>query len=102
MSYEESSLATPSFQTTGEQDQGLKSLIRMIEEIHATTVRGMPASAELREAAQRVVEIRYKEGASWNDLSEAIFNLANVVAAANAADDLINECRNAPMGEVTS
>ncbi len=51
----------------------------MVREIHETVVKGKPASDDLLAAAQNVVEVRYRGGGEWEELSEAILNLANVL-----------------------
>jgi hypothetical protein len=54
------------------------SVVTWIKEIHETVVKGKPAQDELWRAAKRVVDERYK-GKEWDDLSEAILELANVL-----------------------
>jgi len=51
----------------------------MIKEIHETVVKGKPANDDLLRAAENVVEVRYRGGGEWEELSEAILNLANVL-----------------------
>ena len=49
-----------------------------IDEIYKTIVKGHPSSEELVKAAQKVVSIRFSS-AGWEELSDAITDLANVI-----------------------
>ncbi len=52
---------------------------KQLAEIHAAVVHGLPASEALVAAARNVVETRYQERRSWEELSEAIRVLAEVL-----------------------
>ena len=49
-----------------------------IDEIYKTIVKGHPSSEELLKAAKKVVFIRFSS-AEWEELSDAITDLANVI-----------------------
>ncbi len=52
----------------------------MIQEIHATIVKGAPADDKLRAAARAVVDARYYNGDDgWHVLKEAIGQLEALV-----------------------
>ena len=53
---------------------------RLLREIHATVVRGMPSDARMRNAAQEVVAARYDtRDDAWDRLKNAIADLASVL-----------------------
>jgi hypothetical protein len=60
-------------------DRRLIALEKQVKEIHETVVKGKPADDELLEAAKNVVEERYRSGGEWEDLSQRILELANII-----------------------
>lgn len=50
-----------------------------IDAIYRTVVKGAPASDELIMAAQNVVDMRFDNSKQWEDLSDSIVELANIL-----------------------
>lgn len=50
-----------------------------VDAIYRTVVKGSPASDGLITAAQEVVDVRFDSSKEWEDLSDAISELANAL-----------------------